>query len=197
MLRFRRPLFVLSVLFKLCSLFVRVLVLTEIEVLVQKHGSYFNQKQFFSMIKKHKCLTLSALARKYEHTQTIMYFGISLWGATLGHYLTISWLLLLFESISTFPQQLHRRIGGNKRDKALTERGTVSWRRGMKEEKRLTILPRLNSLNHEPGTSLGHEDILTCEINKRRQIILTVDIIRGIVFFCVNHTANVKTKACV
>lgn len=26
----------------------------------------------------------------------------------------------------------------------------------------LTILPRLNSLNQDPGISLGHEDILTC-----------------------------------
>lgn len=31
----------------------------------------------------------------------------------------------------------------------------------LEEEGRLTILPRLNSLNHDPGTSLGHEDILT------------------------------------
>lgn len=31
----------------------------------------------------------------------------------------------------------------------------------MKTKRKLTILPRLNSLNHEPGTSLGHEDILT------------------------------------
>lgn len=32
----------------------------------------------------------------------------------------------------------------------------------MKERQELTILPRLNSLNHDPGFSLGHEDILTC-----------------------------------
>lgn len=37
----------------------------------------------------------------------------------------------------------------------------------MKEDKKLTSLPRLNSLNHEPGTSLGHEDILTFE-NKNK-----------------------------
>lgn len=30
------------------------------------------------------------------------------------------------------------------------------------EKKRLTILPRLNSLNHDPGVSFGHDDILTC-----------------------------------
>lgn len=34
----------------------------------------------------------------------------------------------------------------------------------------LTILPRLNSLNQDPGISLGQEDILTCD-NKINTII--------------------------
>lgn len=45
---------------------------------------------------------------------------------------------------------------------------------------RLTILPRLNSLNQDPGISLGQEDILTCGQQKWTRH-LTADIV--IIFF--------------
>lgn len=39
------------------------------------------------------------------------------------------------------------------------------------EKKKLTILPRLNSLNHDPGFSFGHDDILTCGWEKQNRTL--------------------------
>lgn len=51
---------------------------------------------------------------------------------------------------------------------ALSEGGeTAEWETKQTIKERLTILPRLNSLNHDPGASLGHDDILTCGQKKR------------------------------
>ena len=38
----------------------------------------------------------------------------------------------------------------------------------LKKNGTLTILPRLNSLNHDPGISLGHEDNLTYGVKKHK-----------------------------
>lgn len=38
----------------------------------------------------------------------------------------------------------------------------------MQRKIKLTILPRLNSLNHDPGFSFGHDDILTCGREKQK-----------------------------
>lgn len=51
---------------------------------------------------------------------------------------------------------------------------------------RLTILPRLNSLNHDPGISFGHEDILTCGKQTKKGTLIA-DINTAFCHFFLEH----------
>lgn len=64
-----------------------------------------------------------------------------------------------------------------------------------KTKGKLTSFPRLNWLNQEPGSSLGHEDILTCQ-NKIQQFYYEFMIRSEIITVCcIKQNSALKTGA--